>query len=457
VFYNNDADNNDGIVPINSPDSNSGFTFPENIERLSIISVSTGAGVNLMGLIQKYSEATNTSSQLLVEGNEDWDLEMVVKRVPHLNNATVPPNPYGTSAPGVNGPNFYWFRFVLFGLLIMSPCCRGAYLWWNGGGRIHFRRSENGRIVGLHYVPPVSYWFASNGVQDTRTPIRDRLTEEQVMALPEIVFKPSADANSDAQEEANGGVGLAPNLEDVDIIITSGSAEDEIAARHPQSPQERAPFVSESVRGSDEEQILEGNYETNFTTCSICIDEFEVGERLRLLPRCKHVFHTECILPWLTERQGCCPLCKTSVVDQGEARNEGLVRDVAQRQNVDGPRLDFARSIAPAAVSADAVPESSTARLPEHVPVEEDPATADTLEEHPVRLSTPDQDGTVTSQPELPNAMIEQGQDGGGWFVDTPISTDDPPHEIIPAVTSIPDTATDADQLTLSGRDPVVG
>ncbi|OEU06803.1 ring finger protein 13, partial [Fragilariopsis cylindrus CCMP1102] len=51
------------------------------------------------------------------------------------------------------------------------------------------------------------------------------------------------------------------------------------------------------------------------TTCSICIDEFEEGEKVRLLPLCGHGFHTDCILPWLKDRQGCCPLCKTAVLD----------------------------------------------------------------------------------------------------------------------------------------------
>lgn len=54
------------------------------------------------------------------------------------------------------------------------------------------------------------------------------------------------------------------------------------------------------------------------TTCSICIEEFEEGEKIRLLPRCGHGYHTECILPWLTERQGCCPLCKANVLGSGE-------------------------------------------------------------------------------------------------------------------------------------------
>merc|ERR1712232_46947 len=49
--------------------------------------------------------------------------------------------------------------------------------------------------------------------------------------------------------------------------------------------------------------------------CSICIEDFEPGEKLRILPLCGHVFHTECIMPWLTERSGSCPLCKQLVLE----------------------------------------------------------------------------------------------------------------------------------------------
>mmetsp|Transcript_24522 Transcript_24522/g.58175 ORF Transcript_24522/g.58175 Transcript_24522/m.58175 type:complete len:803 (-) Transcript_24522:136-2544(-) len=59
---------------------------------------------------------------------------------------------------------------------------------------------------------------------------------------------------------------------------------------------------------------------TKSTTCSICIDEFEEGEPVRLLPRCGHAYHTDCILPWLTERQGHCPLCKVSVLTPSQRR-----------------------------------------------------------------------------------------------------------------------------------------
>ncbi|KAG2181928.1 hypothetical protein INT43_006853, partial [Umbelopsis isabellina] len=44
-------------------------------------------------------------------------------------------------------------------------------------------------------------------------------------------------------------------------------------------------------------------------TCVICLDDFDVGEKVRQLP-CRHEFHCECIDPWLTIKSASCPLCK---------------------------------------------------------------------------------------------------------------------------------------------------
>jgi len=321
VFYNNDPGNTDGIVPLLPPDPSSGIAVPDNIRKLAFLSASTSVGVNLLALIERHAEGTGNSPDFLRQGNRNWNLEMLVERLAASNNTPTPQNPYATNTR-VNGGNFYWFRFILFALLIIAPCCRGAYLWWNGGGRIYFRRNENGRIVGLQYISPISYWFASNGVQDVSAPITDRLTEEQVMALPEITFKGAAESDAKAKEENADGGEDPPLMDDVDIIISSGSADGN--EQNNTLTLDRVASISESVR-SDEEEMAEGNFPTNCTTCSICIDEFEPGERLRFLPRCKHAFHTECIMPWLTERQGCCPLCKTTVMEQ--EGDEGIVPD----------------------------------------------------------------------------------------------------------------------------------
>ncbi|KAJ0398614.1 hypothetical protein ATCC90586_007987 [Pythium insidiosum] len=48
-------------------------------------------------------------------------------------------------------------------------------------------------------------------------------------------------------------------------------------------------------------------------SCSICLDDFEVGAALKVLP-CQHSFHVECIDPWLETRSGCCPLCKQDAI-----------------------------------------------------------------------------------------------------------------------------------------------
>lgn len=41
--------------------------------------------------------------------------------------------------------------------------------------------------------------------------------------------------------------------------------------------------------------------------CSICTDDFEKGQDIRVLP-CDHKFHPECVDPWLLNVSGTCPL-----------------------------------------------------------------------------------------------------------------------------------------------------
>jgi hypothetical protein len=43
--------------------------------------------------------------------------------------------------------------------------------------------------------------------------------------------------------------------------------------------------------------------------CAVCLADFRHGERLRLLPRCRHAFHIDCIDAWLQGATSC-PLCR---------------------------------------------------------------------------------------------------------------------------------------------------
>jgi len=49
------------------------------------------------------------------------------------------------------------------------------------------------------------------------------------------------------------------------------------------------------------------------TECSVCLNEFQEEEALRLLPKCNHAFHVPCIDTWLRSHTNC-PLCRASIV-----------------------------------------------------------------------------------------------------------------------------------------------
>ena len=49
--------------------------------------------------------------------------------------------------------------------------------------------------------------------------------------------------------------------------------------------------------------------------CSICTDDFEIGQDQRVLP-CDHRFHPACIDPWLLNVSGTCPLCRIDLRPQ---------------------------------------------------------------------------------------------------------------------------------------------
>lgn len=56
-------------------------------------------------------------------------------------------------------------------------------------------------------------------------------------------------------------------------------------------------------------------------TCVVCIDAFADGDVVLTLP-CGHNFHETCIMPWLREKSSLCPLCKHSMLTDGERRAE---------------------------------------------------------------------------------------------------------------------------------------
>jgi len=67
-------------------------------------------------------------------------------------------------------------------------------------------------------------------------------------------------------------------------------------------------------------EVKELKYGKESLECAVCLNEFQEDETLRLLPKCDHVFHTECIDAWL-DGHSTCPVCRANLLPDPNNNN----------------------------------------------------------------------------------------------------------------------------------------
>lgn len=77
--------------------------------------------------------------------------------------------------------------------------------------------------------------------------------------------------------------------------------------------------------------------------CAVCLNEFEETETLRLIPKCDHVFHPECIDEWLGSHTTC-PVCRANLVPQPGESVHGIPLFNTEQQDIEAQN-DVAESV----------------------------------------------------------------------------------------------------------------
>ncbi|KAK7402201.1 hypothetical protein VNO78_14269 [Psophocarpus tetragonolobus] len=94
---------------------------------------------------------------------------------------------------------------------------------------------------------------------------------------------------------------------------------------------ENPPASKAAIESMPTVEITESEVATEtHTHCAVCKEPFELGALAREMP-CKHLYHSDCILPWLSMRNSC-PVCRHQLPPEQtslESRVAGQIEEEA--------------------------------------------------------------------------------------------------------------------------------
>ncbi|KAK3946167.1 hypothetical protein QBC46DRAFT_1483 [Diplogelasinospora grovesii] len=184
------------------------------------------------------------------------------------------------------------------------------------GGRPRQSRAKGLARAVLETIPIVKFGDPATGKPDPALELEhqpsrsshDPATGTRLSAIPEEP-QPQQQRQSGtvSAREAPGAVSAASLGADVNRNIGSGT--DVVGSG-----------ANGNGNGPEEEHL----------GCSICTEDFTVGEDVRVLP-CDHKFHPPCIDPWLISVSGTCPLCRLDLSKPQGDKQDGVNADGAEQ------------------------------------------------------------------------------------------------------------------------------
>ncbi|KAI1210417.1 uncharacterized protein F4807DRAFT_65567 [Annulohypoxylon truncatum] len=149
--------------------------------------------------------------------------------------------------------------------------------------------------------------------------------------LPIVKFGDPQPAKPDPENELESIAGdrqqrsASPTQHDVASADLQPANTSEVTANDTPKVDAETPVATTSDHTKEHGRQVEEDH----LGCSICTEDFSVGQDVRVLP-CDHKFHPQCVDPWLVNVSGTCPLCRLDLrpreaeelEEAGEARNE---------------------------------------------------------------------------------------------------------------------------------------
>ncbi|KAG5979331.1 hypothetical protein E4U55_005297 [Claviceps digitariae] len=176
---------------------------------------------------------------------------------------------------------------------------RGGY-----GGRPRQSRAKGLARAVLDTIPIVKF-----GNQEPAKPDPDLELDTVTADRQDVLTGENATDAADAAADADANAATLVAQPATEAKTAAAAAQAMAATGNSNSSNRTSPKPNSHVEAADGTADDKPGENEAHLGCSICTEDFKVGEDVRVLP-CNHQFHPHCVDPWLINVSGTCPLCR---------------------------------------------------------------------------------------------------------------------------------------------------